>query len=210
MRDRLGKGRPTAASHGPIRVETGSRGVGKTSLLKAVQDTAAEAGFVTVWSTAREDESLIGQVAHGLAEGLEPIGIAGGRDARLRDRIRTLSVELGTGLAKAGAEVDLSAQQTPAPPAARALPEPVTAGAAAAHQRGSVGVTWSPDAIAEVARRTPGVPVPRAALRERRLADSNRRGRCGAERRPSGPGGDAGRGRHLGDVSGAVGQGGSR
>jgi AAA ATPase domain len=126
---------------GRIRVETGSRGVGKTSLLKAVQDTAAEAGFVTVWATARVDESLAAQIAHGLAEGLDGIGIVLTRDPRLRDRIRTLELELGVGPAKAGVEVDVAPDETRSgAPAATALRDLVTSGAASARQRGSAGV----------------------------------------------------------------------
>jgi AAA ATPase domain len=126
---------------GRIRVETGSRGVGKTSLLKAVQDTAAEAGFVTVWATARTDESLAGQIAHGLADGLDGIGVTLLRDARLRDRIRTLELELGVGPAKAGVEVDVTPDEPRAgAPAATALRDLVTAGAVSARERGSAGV----------------------------------------------------------------------
>jgi AAA ATPase domain len=126
---------------GRIRVETGSRGVGKTSLLKAVQDTAAEAGFVTVWATARVDESLAGQIVHGLAAGLDGIGIRLTRDARLRDRIRALELELGVGPAKAGVELDVTADDTPSrAPAAVALRDLITQGAGWARDRGSAGV----------------------------------------------------------------------
>lgn len=126
---------------GRIRVETGSRGVGKTSLLKAVQDAAAEGGFVTAWVTARGDESLARQIAHGLARGLDQIGIVVARDARLRDRVRTLDLELGVGPAKAGVEVDVTAQPPSSrPPAAAVLRELITAGAASARDRGSAGI----------------------------------------------------------------------
>jgi hypothetical protein len=122
--------------------------VGKTSLLKAVQDTAAEAGFVTVWVTARADESLASQLAHGLAQGLDSIGIALTREARFRDRIRTLDLEVGVGLAKAGVEVDVAAQQPASgPPAAAVLRELVTVGAAAARERGSAGLCMLVDEL---------------------------------------------------------------
>lgn len=129
---------------GRIRVETGSRGLGKTSLLKAVQDTAAEAGFVTAWVTARADESLAAQVAHGLAHGLDQIGVGVLRDARFRDRIRTLDLELGVGPAKAGVELDVTTPSAPSAtsgtPAATALRGLVTDGADAARERGSAGL----------------------------------------------------------------------
>ena len=96
---------------------------------------------MTVWVTARRDESLAGQVAHGLARGLDQIGVAASRDARLRDRIRTLNLELGAGPAKAGVGLDVEAHRTSSrTPAAAALGELVTAGAAAARDPGSAGV----------------------------------------------------------------------
>ncbi|CAN5468519.1 hypothetical protein BH11ACT8_BH11ACT8_24890 [soil metagenome] len=49
---------------GRVRVDIGSRGVGKTSLLKAVRDAALEAGAVVAWVTARGDESLVVALAH--------------------------------------------------------------------------------------------------------------------------------------------------
>jgi hypothetical protein len=126
---------------GRIRVETGIRGVGKTSLLKAVQDTAAEAGFVTVWVTARADESLAAQIAHGLVAGLDQIGITAHRDTRFRDRVQTLEVELGVGPAKAGVGMDVGGRPSAAtPPAAPTLRELITSGANEARVRGSAGV----------------------------------------------------------------------
>jgi hypothetical protein len=125
---------------GRIRVETGSRGVGKTSLLKAVQDTAAEAGFVTAWATARADESLAAQLANALVAGLDRIGVAGGRDSRLLQRVRTLELQLGIGPARAGVELDVAGDTATRTPAETALRELVADGAAAARERGSAGV----------------------------------------------------------------------
>jgi hypothetical protein len=115
--------------------------VGKTSLLKAVQDTAAEAGFVTVWVTARDDESLVGQFTQGLIGGLDQIGVTIQRDSRIRDRVRMLEVQFGVGPAKAGVGLDLtdrgSASSRSAAPALRDL---VAAAAQAARERGSAGI----------------------------------------------------------------------
>lgn len=141
FRDELGGVATYGRFAGRIRVETGSRGVGKTSLLKAVLDSAAEAGFVTAWCTARADESLVGQIAHNLADGLDQIGVTGDGDSRLRDRIRTLELELGVGPAKAGIEVDVSpAQAASRAPATRALRDLLVTGSGAARARGSAGV----------------------------------------------------------------------
>lgn len=140
IRDQLGGVATYGTFVGRIRVEIGSRGVGKTSLLKAVQDTAAEAGFVTVWGTARTDESLVGQIVYGLARGLDQIGVAVSRDRGFTDRVRTLTLELGAGPAKAGVELDVHGPPTPPAPTARALRDVVTAGASAARDRGSAGL----------------------------------------------------------------------
>ncbi|MGH3724754.1 MAG: ATP-binding protein [Mycobacterium sp.] len=48
---------------GRIRVDTGPRGVGKTSLLREVQREAEARGVVTVWATAGGDEPLIPAIA---------------------------------------------------------------------------------------------------------------------------------------------------
>ncbi|OAT67676.1 hypothetical protein AWB85_11010 [Mycobacteroides immunogenum] len=48
---------------GRIRVDTGPRGVGKTSLLREVQREAEARGVVTVWVTAGGDEPLVAAIA---------------------------------------------------------------------------------------------------------------------------------------------------
>lgn len=126
---------------GRIRVETGPRGLGKTSLLKAVLDTAVEAGFVTVWVTARGDESLVAQIAHGLISGLDQIGITAYRNTPFRDRVQTLEVELGVGVAKAGIGLDLTdRRRATGQPAVTVLRELLASSAAAARERGSAGL----------------------------------------------------------------------
>lgn len=132
---------------GRIRVDTGPRGVGKTSLLKAVRDQADEAGFVSGWVTARADESLTTQVIGALRRGLEPIGVTTDADPRLRDRIRTLTLELGAGPAKAGVELDVTAHPTLGGAAASALAELITTWSLAARDRGSAGLCVFVDEI---------------------------------------------------------------
>lgn len=48
---------------GRIRVDTGPRGVGKTSLLREVQRAAEARGVVTVWVTAGGEEPLTAAIA---------------------------------------------------------------------------------------------------------------------------------------------------
>src|SRR5689334_18924631 len=91
--------------HGRIRVDLGSRGVGKTSLLKAVQDAALEAGAVTAWVTARADESLVGSLVQALAVSLDRLGVDVGPRGEWLKRLRGFSVELGALGVKGGVEV---------------------------------------------------------------------------------------------------------
>ena len=80
---------------GRVQVDIGSRGVGKTSLLKAVRDAAGQAGAVVVWVTARGDESLVASLTHALLRALEEIGVDAGPRTPLRERFQSVSVELG-------------------------------------------------------------------------------------------------------------------
>jgi hypothetical protein len=134
--------------HGRIRVDIGSRGVGKTSLLKAVRDAAAEAGAVVVWVTARGDESLVGSVTSGLVEAVDAIGVEAGPRSTLRDRLQTLTVELGALGASVGAEVDVQGGAPATSGAASAaLADLVSTASRAARERGSAGVAILVDEI---------------------------------------------------------------
>ena len=104
-----------ARFQGRIRVDIGSRGVGKTSLLKTVRESAAGVGMVTAWVTARTDESLVTSLVHALATELDRIGVDVARRTPWRERLERLSVELGVGPAKAGVEVDGSPGGAPGP-----------------------------------------------------------------------------------------------
>ncbi len=133
---------------GRVQVQTGSRGVGKTSLLKAVADSAAEVGAVVAWVTARGDESLVASLAHALDQRLDAIGLGHAHRSALRDRLRTLTLELGGGPAKAGLEVDLRpAGPRSAGAASAALGELVTTASLAARERGSAGLCLVVDEI---------------------------------------------------------------
>ncbi len=133
--------------HGRVRVDIGSRGVGKTSLLKAVRDAAAEAGAVVAWVTARADESLVASLTHALARGLEAIGVDVGPRTRLRDRLQTVSLELGAAGAVAGVEVDVAPTARPGGAASAAFADLVSEAALAARERGSAGLALLVDEI---------------------------------------------------------------
>lgn len=148
VREQLGSVATYGTFIGRVRVETGSRGVGKTSLLKAVQDTANEAGFVTAWATARNDDSLVTQVAHQLSRGLDQIGVPTGRASRVSERVSALTFELGAGPAKAGVTVDVEGGSSPTP-ATQAFRELISEGTEAARQRGSAGICLLVDELQE-------------------------------------------------------------
>lgn len=133
---------------GRVRVDIGSRGVGKTSLLKAVQDAALKAGTVTAWVTARGDESLVASLVAALTQGLDGIGVDLSERTPLSRRLRSLSLELGVGVAKAGVEVDVSRPAAPGSSAASAaFGAFVTEASRAARAKGSAGICLLVDEI---------------------------------------------------------------
>lgn len=133
---------------GRVRVDIGSRGVGKTSLLKAVQEAALEVGAVTAWVTARGDESLVASLVAALGTGLRGIDVDLSDRAPLSRRLRSLSLELGVGPAKAGVELDVSAPAEPGSSAASAaLSAYVAEASVAARAKGSAGLCLLIDEI---------------------------------------------------------------
>ncbi|WP_182525156.1 AAA family ATPase [Nocardioides dongkuii] len=133
---------------GRIRVHVGSRGVGKTSLLKAVRDEAGRAGAVVAWVTARGDESLVAALVAALVRALDDIGVDVGRRTALRDRLTSLTLELGAGGTKAGVELDVSPAAAPGTGAASAaFGDFVALAAAAARERGSAGLCLLVDEV---------------------------------------------------------------
>ncbi|MCY7395770.1 MAG: ATP-binding protein [Nocardioides sp.] len=139
---------------GRVRVDIGSRGVGKTSLLKAIREAALEAGAVTAWVTARADESLVASLVAALTVGLDGIGVDLSERTPLSRRLRRLSLELGVGPAKAGVELDVSGPAAPGSSAASAaFGAFVSAASTAARDAGSAGLCLLVDEI-QAAHRT--------------------------------------------------------
>lgn len=132
---------------GRVRVDVGPRGVGKTSLLKAVRSHADEAGLVTAWVTARADESLVASLVHAVGEGLDAIGVDVSKHRGLRDRLRTLTVEVGAGVVKAGAEVDVTRDGRPLGAASAELGGFVVEASLQARKRGSAGLCLLVDEV---------------------------------------------------------------
>lgn len=133
---------------GRVQVDIGSRGVGKTSLLKAVRDAAGQTGAVVVWVTARGDESLVASLTHGLLRALDSIGVDVGPRTPLRERFQGVSLELGALGASAGVGLDVRpSEPTTSAAASTALAELVSAAATAARARGSAGIAFLVDEI---------------------------------------------------------------
>lgn len=130
---------------GRIRIETGIRGVGKTSLLNAVRQEAGQAGFVTIFATARQDESLIAQLTEALRRGLDQIGISAATARDVRNRIERMSIEVGIGVIKAG--VQLAARPPATGAAATAFSDLLQVASHAARDRGSAGLCLLIDEI---------------------------------------------------------------
>ncbi|MFC5730004.1 MULTISPECIES: ATP-binding protein [Nocardioides] len=113
LRDRLARVIAYGEMMGPLTVLAGPRGVGKTSLLRAVQADAAAGGFVTAWSSCVKDQPFLGDVLHSVRR--ELVGV-GALDEPRGARIDELGVEVGVGVAKLSAKV--SPGRRPAVPAA--------------------------------------------------------------------------------------------
>ncbi|WP_244930741.1 AAA family ATPase [Nocardioides sp. W7] len=133
---------------GRVRVHVGSRGVGKTSLLKVVRDEAGRAGAVVAWVTARGDESLVAALVAATARALDDIGVDVARRSRLSERMQSLTLKLGAWPASAGVELDVSPAAGPGTGAASAaFGDFVALAAAAARDRGSAGLCLLVDEI---------------------------------------------------------------
>lgn len=77
---------------GRVRVDVASRGMGKTSLLRAAEGLAHERGLVSLWVTAGTGRPL----AVDLAEAVErSAGSAGSGRGRLGERLQALRVQVG-------------------------------------------------------------------------------------------------------------------
>lgn len=92
---------------GPLLVFHAPRGIGKTSLLRAGQQRAAESGFVTAWVACTRQQPVLAEVAHSIGRALEradavPSGVAG---QRWRGQLERLTVEVGVPGARVSAQV---------------------------------------------------------------------------------------------------------
>ncbi|WP_137144790.1 AAA family ATPase [Mycolicibacterium sp. CR10] len=102
IRARLGRTRMLGRSGGPLLAFYGSRGLGKTSLLRAAQREAAAAGYLTVWVTGRDDVALAPDLAKSMAD---EINRSMGQKAKaILQSLNKIQVEVGVPGAKVGVE----------------------------------------------------------------------------------------------------------
>lgn len=104
IRTQLARMRALGRSGGPLLAFHGSRGLGKTSLLRQAQREAREAGYLTVWATGRDDIDMAPDLARSLAEEVRR-GSFGERAKALLHSLDKVQVELGVPGAKVGLEV---------------------------------------------------------------------------------------------------------
>ena len=92
-------------SGGPLLAFYGSRGLGKTSLLRAAQRGAAAAGYLTVWVTGRDDVALAPDLAASLTEEISRRSTSQKAKGILQN-LSKVQVEVGVPGAKVGVEAD--------------------------------------------------------------------------------------------------------
>jgi len=103
IRARLARTSMLGRSGGPLLAFYGSRGLGKTSLLRAAQREAAAAGYLTVWVTGRDDVALAPDLTTSLTDEIQR-RTTGQKAKRVLQRISKIQVEVGVPGAKVGVE----------------------------------------------------------------------------------------------------------
>ena len=105
IRMRLARTSMLGRSGGPLLAFYGSRGLGKTSLLRAAQREAIAADYLTVWVTGRDDVALAPDLAASLSEEINRRSM--GHKARgILQSLSKIQVEVGVPGAKVGVEAD--------------------------------------------------------------------------------------------------------
>jgi len=103
IRARLARTSMLGRSGGPLLAFYGSRGLGKTSLLRAAQREAAAAGYLTAWVTGRDDAALGPELVASLSEEISRRSTSQKAKAILRS-LEKVHVEVGLPGAKLGVE----------------------------------------------------------------------------------------------------------
>jgi len=152
IEDRLARVIAYGEMMGPLLAITGPRGVGKTSLLRDVQDRATENGFVVAWSAGVKYQPFLPDVVDGVVDALREADVPF-RTSRGRLRLDQLGVEVNAGLASVAATLnrpDASPENPiPAAPILRPLQTFLTEAATAVRSRGGAGLLILIDEIHE-------------------------------------------------------------
>lgn len=104
IRGRLARMSALGRSGGPLLAFYGSRGLGKTSLLRQAQSEARKAGYLTVWVTGRDDADMMPELARSLSAEIQRESF-GERAKGLLQNLERVQLELGVPGAKIGVEV---------------------------------------------------------------------------------------------------------
>lgn len=104
IRTRLARMRALGRSGGPLLAFHGSRGLGKTSLLRRAQGEAVAAGYLTVWVTGRSDVDMAPELARSLSDSIRRESF-GSRARSLLERLDKIQLEVGIPGAKVGVDV---------------------------------------------------------------------------------------------------------
>lgn len=100
---------------GPLTITTGPRGVGKTSLMRDVQEDAEKEGLVVAWVAGVKHTPFLSDVVDEIQQQLRvhDLQAKSGRGVRVRE----VGAELNLGLAKFSTKLDPAIREPEAPPA---------------------------------------------------------------------------------------------
>ncbi len=135
---------------GPQMVLHGPRGVGKTSLLRAVAGDARAQGFATTWTSCVRGQPFLADLASGIERSLTGVGIDT-TSSRWRARLTKVGLELGLTGPKVSAEFEPTPRTAhgAVPPAGSVAPLETLLGEAAraVRDRGGAGLVVALDEL---------------------------------------------------------------
>lgn len=141
IRDRLGRVASFSELAGPLLVFHAPRGLGKTSLLRTAEKEAAALGFASAWLACSRERPFIPELVRSVERALERVDLQMESRQRWRDRLSSLSLELGVFGVSVGGEVARSDAEVPAGAAPiGALEDLLHEAAAAVRERGGAGL----------------------------------------------------------------------
>ncbi|WP_170981696.1 ATP-binding protein [Nocardioides dongxiaopingii] len=142
IRDRLGRVASFGELAGPLLVFHAPRGLGKTSLLRTAEREAAAIGFASAWLACSRERPFLPELVRSVERALDRVDLRVESRRRWRDRLTSLSVELGVLGVSVGGEVDATGDRSPDAGAAPigALEDLLHEAARAVRDRGGAGL----------------------------------------------------------------------